>query len=320
MMRMKVSATVHLVSTALVIATAVAVYRLRAEGDEWGAERQRVEVAASALQARVKADEENVGRLEAEDAALEKSVKELGGKRSPAFVQLVDRGLAALHAQATGGTAAQSEGATMASAGVVQGKAGRIYFTELLDRSDYARAAAVVERLQIERTYALLLRDLKLTPEQRVKLTDLLLDREMAKQDILGIDQQAEAAAVTQHRLDAAREWRTRVVAAFSVGVFNQIRAYDGTIPLRGVVEQVRTRTAATESPLSAAQAERLLAALTGALGTTVGTRYWSIPDNMIARLRPELSSGQIAALVQIQQEQAALIEAREARAGNRAK
>lgn len=227
--------------------------------------------------------------------------------------RLIERAWLGLGAKAS----VPARGAASGGPGLsVQSKAGKIYFPELLADPEYSRAASVIERLQIETDYSRLFATLKLTAAEREKLVQLLTEREMAKQDIFGLEASAAPAEVMQHRVQAAREWKSRLKEEFGSECVQAVDAYDGTILLRFAVAALETRLRHTETPLTPAQAERLHAALVAALGAKVGSRYWSIPDGVIAQMQMELAPPQMATLKQIQEEQLGLIEARDVRSG----
>jgi hypothetical protein len=138
----------------------------------------------------------------------------------------------------------------------------------------------------------------------------------MTRQDMIELDRAADSAAIKQHQVEVIREWRSRVQAALGREVPAQIRDFDGTILLRSAVAELAVRVSYTPSPLSARQAEDVLAGLTSTVGKQVRSRYWVIPDEAIARLKSALSAEQISALTQMQEEQRATIEARDARGG----
>jgi len=57
--------------------------------------------------------------------------------------------------------------------------------------------------------------ELKLTSDGRERLAQLLTERELAKQDILGLDTEAGQSEVMKHRVAVARDWRTRLKDEF---------------------------------------------------------------------------------------------------------
>jgi hypothetical protein len=201
---------------------------------------------------------------------------------------------------------------------LIQSKAGKIYFPELLAEPKYSQAAFTVERLQIETDYGRLFALLELAPGEQERLIQLLTEREMAKQDILGLTSDANDHDAMTHRVQAAREWSRRVKEELGSACLQAIEEFDGQVRLRAMIADLDTRFSHTETPLAPLQAEQLLRALIAALGPKIGTRYWSIPDRVIEQMRPNFSSAQIAKLEQIQEEQLAVIEARDVRPSDR--
>jgi hypothetical protein len=312
---MKANLVALTLSVAFVAATIAATIGLQGEASRLRGETRRLFATADAIGVQAKACEEALHAIASEEAGQAETAATLGARLSPALHRLVSRGLAEIHASAISGAAASRHETPLS---LLQSKAGKIYFAELLDRPDYARAVAAVERLEIEAAYAPWFRNLDLPAAQRARLTDLLVDREMAKQDILGLE--SAAATVTQHRVDAAREWRARATKVLGAAALKQFFEYDGTRLLRTGVEQLATRTSYTETPLGTAQAAAVFGALVTALGNNVGSRFWIIPDDAVEQLRGVLAPGQTAVLRQIQQEQRARVEAREAVKGTRPK
>ena len=295
-------------SVTFVVATIAATVSLRAEAGRLRGEARRLHAAADTLGVQARTCGDALRAIESDEAGQTKTAEALGARLSPALRRLVSRGLAEIHAQTVSDTVEPRHEPPLS---LIQSKAGKIYFAELLDRPDYARAVAAVERVEMEAAYAPLFHELGLSPGQRARFADLLVDREMAKQDILGLE--SDASTATRHRVDAAREWRTRATQVLGPAALKQFFAYDGTRLLRAGVEQLELRTSYTETPLGADQAAAALGALVTALGGNVGSRFWTIPDDVIEKLRGTLAPGQIAVLGQIQQEQLARIESRDA-------
>jgi hypothetical protein len=198
---------------------------------------------------------------------------------------------------------------------LLQRKAGKIYFGELLGEPGYAQAAATVERLQIESSYGPLVQELNLSADARSKFFDLLVDRALTTEDIRGLDRTASPQATTEQRVNAAREWQTRMRKALGARVIGQIYAYDQTLLLRSAVDQLGVRAAARDAALTPEQSRDVLRALVADVGSNVRTRYWAISDAGLAKLQSALTPDQFEILGQMNEEQHALIEARDARA-----
>ena len=290
-------------------ATSIAGLRLKEAADILRRERSSLIEQQTALNTEWQAGRERLRSIESEETRLR---DDLGARvPSPDQRRLIERVWHLLQSPTNQPAAAPISGATGL---LVQSKAGKIYFPGLLSDEAYSKAAAAVEGLQMEIDYGHLFSELKLTSDRRERLAQLLTDRELAKQDILGLDTDAGQAEVMKHRVAAARDWRTRLKDEFGPEIVQQIGAYDGTLRLRMAVDALETRVSYTETPLTPAQSERLYAALVAALGTKVGTRYWSVPDQVIGEMQTVLSPAQLASLKQIQEEQLGIIEARDTR------
>jgi len=289
--------------------TSIAGLRLAEAADILRRERSSLVERQTALDTEWQAGRERLRSIESEDARLRDNF----GARAPSPDQrrLIERGWHVLQSPTNKSAAAPVSGATGL---LVQSKAGKIYFPELLGDEAYSKAALVVEELQVEIAYGHLLAELKLTSDKRERLAQLLAERELATQDILGLDTETGQAEVMKHRLAAARDWRTRLKDEFGPEIVQQIGAYDGTLRLRTMVDALETRVSHTGTPLTPVQSDRLNAALVAALGTKVGTRYWSVPDQVIGQMQAVLSPAQQTSLKQIQEEQRGIIEGRDAR------
>jgi len=290
-------------------ATSIAGLRLKEAADALRRERSSLIEQQTALNAEMQAGRAQLLSIESEETRLS---DDLGARvPSPDQRRLIERGWHMLRSPSSQPAASPASGATGV---LLQSKAGKIYFSELLGDEAYSKAAAAVEGLQVEIDYGHLFAELKLTSDQRERLTQLLTERELATQDILGLDTEVGQSEVMKHRVAAAREWRTRLKDEFGPEIVQRIGAYDGTLRLRTAVDALETRVSYTETPLTPAQSDRLNAALVAALGTKVGTHYWSVPDQVIGQMQTVLSPAQLASLKQIQEEQLGIIEARDAR------
>jgi hypothetical protein len=291
-------------------ATLIAGVRLKEAADILRQERSSLIEQQTALDTELQAGSERLHSIESEETRLRDNLS--ARVSSPDQRRLIERGWHLLQSPSSKPTAVPVSGATGL---LVQSKAGKIYFPGLLSDEAYSKAAAAVEGLQMQIDYGHLFAELKLTSDGRERLAQLLTERELAKQDILGLDTEAGQSEVMKHRVAVARDWRTRLKDEFGPEIVQQIGAYDGTLRLRTAVDALEIRVSHTETPLTPVQSERLYAALVAALGTKVGTRYWSVPDQVIGQMQTVLSPAQLASLKQIQEEQLGIIEARDARA-----
>lgn len=293
-------------------ATSIASLHLSREADRLRSEQVRL----SEQQTRLRRDrQEYDARLHAIEREEDRLRQQLAAPEISAEQQrLIERAWKQLTTRSRPPAAAP---AATASGLLVQSKAGKIYFPELLGDGRYSAAAATVERLQTEIAYGRLFAALQLGPAERDHLARLLTEREMAKQDIFGLEPDASQAAIMQQRVTAAREWRTRLKDDFGPEWVQQIATYDGGLRLHAAVDELATRSSYTATPLTPTQAGQLFTGLVATVGTKAGARYWSIPDRVIEQMQAVLMPAQLAALRQIQEEQLALIEARDARVGS---
>ena len=292
---MKSKRAILALGVAFAAVATVATLRLRAEADQLRAEKQRLQQATARVEMQAAVARRDLAGLAAAEAAQAGAVAALAARLSPEHLRLVNRGLETLRPAVAGPQAT--------SIPLRQSKAGTMYFPVLLERPDYARAAGVIERLDQERNFAPCARILGLAPERRARFLDLLVDRELARQDIAGLNPGVPLATEMDQRRKAVREWRAQAVAEFGETVVNQFFEYDGTLFLREAVEHLTVRTSHLEPPLRDDQAAAVLDALTAALGKRVGSRFWLFPDSVLDGLRKQLTPEQFGVLLQIREE-----------------
>ena len=195
-----------------------------------------------------------------------------------------------------------------------QGKAGKLYFSNLLSSPDYAKAVLTLKRFDVDKLYAPFLASLDLPEEMRAKLEEQLVDREMAKEDIIGLDTDLGQDVTMRDRVADSRNWKTDIRKTFGPEVLSRLDFFDGTYHLQDAVTDLATRMSFTDQPLRTDQNQQLFQLLVSSLGQKMWSLYWLIPDQVMAQSQPLLSPAQFASLKEIREEQQAAIQLRNTR------
>jgi hypothetical protein len=139
---------------------------------------------------------------------------------------------------------------------------------EAVARPDVQALVQTQVRGAVESRYGPLLRSLNLTPDRQEQLRRLLVERTLSAQDVLtaafdqGLDARDNPASVRKLLADAQEEVNRSIRSTVGEPAFNQLVAYEQTLPQRGVVTELQARLAGSESSLTPAQADQLVALL----------------------------------------------------------
>ena len=225
-------------------------------------------------------------------------------------------------------------------------------FTSLLDRPDAARLLAIQQKAQINARYGALFHQLGLSPDKLAQLKSLLADKLSTPIDVLaaagqqGIDPVRNPEAFRQLNQNAQAELDEKIKALLEPAGYAQYQNFLQVEPQRAVVNQLQQALSYSDTPLTAAQADRLVQILAetspssgpgAATGAAVG--YFSrtgpgsnvtvavgpappdgaalfggsqITDDAIARAQGFLATAQVEALQEIQQQQQAAAQLRQ--------
>jgi hypothetical protein len=138
----------------------------------------------------------------------------------------------------------------------------------LLARPEVQAMIESQRRFAIEQRYAALFRSLNLAPGQREKLATILANRQVTLQDVMdaarqqGLTPRNNPDAFRQALADAQVEIDNSIRATIGDSGLVQLQNYERTLPQRGLVDQLQQRLSADGDPLSAAQADQLVAIL----------------------------------------------------------
>lgn len=169
-------------------------------------------------------------------------------------------------AAATGETPAEREARGRSGRGGVAPQAAAL--RTLLARPEVQAMIESQRRFAIEQRYAALFRSLNLAPGQREKLATILANRQVTLQDVMdaarqqGLTPRNNPDAFRQALADAQVEIDNSIRATIGDSGLVQLQNYERTLPQRGLVDQLQQRLSAGGDPLSAAQADQLVAIL----------------------------------------------------------
>ncbi|MBP6508013.1 MAG: hypothetical protein KA257_10665 [Opitutaceae bacterium] len=247
--------------------------------------------------------------------------------------QALERDLAATPA-APGNPAADSV-TTPAAQRPRRGDAGAT-FAKLMENQDYQRLLSLQQKGMLDGRYAALFKNLHLTPKQLDDFKRLLVEKQSSMIDVLaaarseGFDPRSDPAAFRQLVTTTQNEVDESIKATLGDTAFSEYKNYETTLPYRNVVEQLDARLSYSATPLTDAQSQQMLQILAtttpprpadappmaatamrvAGLGSTNALNFMGggtrISDEAVTRSQSVLSTDQVAALQQIQQEQQA--------------
>jgi hypothetical protein len=200
---------------------------------------------------------------------------------------------------------------------------GRPDFATLMANPEFAKAVTLQQRAGLDERYANLFKMLKLSPAELETFKNLLVERQAARMDVMtsardqGVNLKTSREDLQKLTRDAQAEVDASIKAAIGEADFNQYRNYDKTLPQRDQVSQLDQRLSYSGAPLTSAQTEFLVAALTPPVSAPPAPaddfNHWdgnrngpSITDAVIQQAQSVLTAEQLTALKQIQAEQQA--------------
>jgi hypothetical protein len=194
------------------------------------------------------------------------------------------------------------------------------------------RLMAIQRRAGLDGRYAALFRKLNLSPADLEKFKALLVDKQSAAMDVMstareqGLNPRENREQIGALIRSFEAETDASIRATLGEAAYQQYQQYEQTAPQRGMVNQIEQRLSYSTTPLYGNQAEQLVSlfAASAPAGSTTtrgpmagpagptGGRNVTITDSIIAQAEGFLSSPQVEALRQLQQEQLAQVELRQ--------
>jgi len=210
---------------------------------------------------------------------------------------------------------------------------GTARLEELMQNPQFAQAFQLQATSQLDGRYAELFRQLNLSPAALDQLKTLLVERQNAWRDVVGAAR-SEGLSGRENRdeLRTLVEMTQNEIAAdirqlIGDNGLAELERYEATTAQRGMIDQLANRLSYSGTPLNSGQTEALLAIFTAPTSTdgAGATRFQvtstgpggdrtafassgspMITDEIIARAQGVLAPDQVAALQQLQAEQAA--------------
>lgn len=205
----------------------------------------------------------------------------------------------------------------------------RANWQKLQENPEYQKLQAIQQKAALDRSYAQLFKSLNLTPQQLDKFKGLLVEKQMAVNDVIA----AVRAEGLNPRDPNSRTQIGQLLSQSNADLDNSIRAtlgdqafatyknYEQTVPQRNDVSQLAQRLSYTNSPLQDYQSEQLVQIL-AANSPQRSTNNTGAPDNLANIRNPDrpapitdgalnqaaqvLTPTQVAALADLKAEQAA--------------
>lgn len=204
---------------------------------------------------------------------------------------------------------------------------------KLMQNPEIAQAMRTQQNAMLDGRYAALFAKLNLPPAQLAQLKDLLAERMNVPRDVMSAardqgmfgrgnrDELRSLIAATQSEIDQ------EIISTLGESTYQALQTYEDTANERRLVESLASRLSYSSTPLNSTQAEALVSILdqTTTASTRTGGRGGfgfgpdgggstpTITDATISAAQSVLSSDQVSALVQLQQEQAAATAVRDA-------
>lgn len=208
----------------------------------------------------------------------------------------------------------------------------------LLANPEFAKAAALQQRAALDNRYAALFKQLNLSPTDLEKFKDLLIERQNSRMDVMaaaresGLNPRENRDELKKLTDEAQADVDANIKSTLGDAAYSKYQNYDTTGSQRAVVSQVTDRLSYTSTPLTAAQSEFLVSALS-TTSTTDGTNAtgnngggpggggpggggWggmggggnttTITDAVIVQAQSVLTADQVTALKAVQAEQQA--------------
>lgn len=213
---------------------------------------------------------------------------------------------------------------------------------QVLDNPDYQTLMSLTQKGMLDGRYAALFKQLKLTPQQLEQFKEYLVEKQTAVMDVLaaaraqGLDPRKDGEAIGTMMKATQDEIDSNIRSALGDTAYDAYQNFERTLPTRNVISQLETRLSYSGTPLSDSQSQEMVRILseTGEagrvptirtatpavsiaggpgmnvqMGTTLAVASGGgvlITDATVARSQSVLSTDQVAALQEIQQEQQA--------------
>lgn len=213
---------------------------------------------------------------------------------------------------------------------------------QVLDNPDYQTLMNLTQKGMLDGRYAALFKQLKLTPQQLEQFKEYLVEKQTAVTDVLaaaraqGLDPRKDGEAIGAMMKATQEEIDANIRTALGDTAFGAYQEYERTLPTRNVISQLESRLSYSGTPLTESQSQEMVRILaeTGEagrvpairaatpavsiaggpgmnvqMGTTLAVASGGgvlITDATVARSQSVLSTDQVAALQEIQQEQQA--------------
>ncbi|MBX3750383.1 MAG: hypothetical protein KF897_09865 [Opitutaceae bacterium] len=213
---------------------------------------------------------------------------------------------------------------------------------QVLENPDYQTLMNLTQKGMLDGRYAALFKQLKLTPQQLEQFKEYLVEKQTAVMDVLaaaraqGLDPRKDGEAIGTMMKATQAEIDANIRAALGDSTFETYQEYERTLPTRNVIGQLESRLSYSGTPLTQSQSQEMVRILaeTGEGGRVPTIRTATpavsiaggpganvqmgaaiaiasgggvlITDATVARSQSVLSSDQVAALQEIQQEQQA--------------
>lgn len=178
-----------------------------------------------------------------------------------------------------------------------------------MDRPEMQRMMAAQQRLQVERRFARLFKQLNLPPEQLEKLKSLLVEQQTAAMDTFivgaqkGLNPLLNEAELNKLVKDAQGDVDKQIKDLLGTDSFSQYESYKKQEPQRAIVGQLQQNLGYDDEPLNREQSDRLAEVLASTSGAN-GGRSGAISEEAINQSRTFLSAGQTKALQDLRQQQ----------------
>lgn len=148
-------------------------------------------------------------------------------------------------------------------------------FAAMMENPEVQKLMAMQQRGMLDSSYALLFKNLNLTPEQLDKFKNLLVEKQMAMMDVMaaarteGINPRTDPDGFRKMIAAAQADIDTSIKATLGDTGFNQYQQYQQTFPQRNTVNQLQQSLSYTNTPLSDVQANQLVQVLAQSSSTT---------------------------------------------------
>ncbi len=202
-------------------------------------------------------------------------------------------------------------------------------FNQMMDTPEAQRLLAIQQKAGLDARYSQLFKAMHLSPELLDKFKSLLVEKQTALLDVMaaarsqGLTGGTNRAELNQMIQSTQAEVDASIRTTLGDAAFTQYQNYEQTLPQRNTVGQLDARLSYSDQPLTADQADQLIAILadtarpSAASGTAPGatpnpTRPGGIfnatgapiTDAALTQASAILSPAQVQALTQVQQEQ----------------